>query len=236
MDNGYSLSDVASVLNNNNGGFGGIIMLVILFLFVVMFMRGSNGDNNAASIANAVANATRYQPQYATQSDVQNSMQFGNLLDGNRDLANLIQSGTAQGVAATNQAKYDNINVLKDAQLAIGQQIADVRTMEQSLMENQNGCCSSTKQLILEQAANTNAQIAQNKYEAALNLAGVEARLTAKMDANEITALRDQLNEVRLAQATGNIPRVGSTYPGYIYPFAPFPPFPFPPAPAPIGV
>lgn len=235
MDNGYSLSDVASVLNNNgNGGFGSLLMIVILFLFVVMFMRGNGYDNNnAASIANAVANATRYQPQYATQTDVQNSQQFANLLDGNRDLANLISSGTAQAVAATNQAKYDNINVIKDAQMAIGNQISDVRAMEQNILGNQNECCCTTKMLIQEMAANTNAQIAQNKYEAALNLAGVEQRLTAKMDANEITSLRDQLNEVRLAQATCNIPRVGSTYPGYIYPFFPTP---FPPAPAPIAV
>lgn len=235
MDNGYSISDIASIMNNReNGGIGGmgLLMIVILFLFVVMFM-GRGGLNNSSDTATAAAiNSLRYQPQYATQQDVQYTSQYSNLLDGNRDIMTAITNGTAQSVAATNQARYDNINVVKDAQMAIGSQIADVRAMEQSILGNQNECCCSTKMLIQQMAAETNAQIAQNKYEAALNLAGVEQRLSAKMDANEITSLRDQLNEVRLAQATGNIPRIGSTYPGYIYP--PF--MPIPPIPAPVAV
>ena len=40
--------------------------------------------------------------QPATQDFVQSQANYSNLLDGNRDLANLITSGTAQAVAATN--------------------------------------------------------------------------------------------------------------------------------------
>ena len=157
-----------------------------------------------------------YKPQYATQGDVQNSFNFSDLQDQNRDILNAVNSGTAQSVAATSQAKYDNINVMKDVQSALTSQIADVRSMEQSILGNQNECCCSTKMadvrsmeqnilgnqnecccsmkmLISEQAANTNAMLAQNRYDLSMQLAGVEQRLMSKMDANEIQNLRDQV-------------------------------------------
>lgn len=68
-----------------------------------------------------------YEPQYATQDFVQNGFNFNDIQDQNRDLMNAINSGTAQSVAATNQAKYDNINVAKDIQTAIIAQIGDVK-------------------------------------------------------------------------------------------------------------
>lgn len=68
--------------------------------------------------------------------------------------------------------------------------------------------------LIAENAANTNAQIAAAKYDTSMQLAGLEQRLTAKMDANEIQSLRDQLGDVRLQQAVAGVVRYpnASTY------------------------
>ena len=59
---------------------------------------------------------------------------------------NAITNGAAQAVAATNQAKYDNINVMKDAQAAIIGQIGDIRTNQMQLLANQNECCCNTRQ------------------------------------------------------------------------------------------
>ena len=49
-------------------------------------------------------------------------------------------SATAQAVAASTQAKYDNINVMKDVQAAIIGQIGDIRTNQMQLLANQNDC------------------------------------------------------------------------------------------------
>lgn len=153
-----------------------------------------------------------YRPQYATQTDVQNGFNFADLQDQNRDLMNAITGGTAQAVAATQQAKYDNINVMKDVQMALGQQINNVSAMEQSILGNQNECCCSTKMLIAEQMANTNAKIAQNQYDLSMQMAGLEQRLTSKMDANEIQNLRDQVAQLQMAQATAGVVRYPNSW------------------------
>ena len=126
--------------------------------------------------------------------------------------ADALAVGTAQSVAATSQAKYDNINVMKDVQSALTSQIADVRSMEQSILGNQNECCCSTKMLISEQAANTNAMLAQNRYDLSMQLAGVEQRLMSKMDANEIQNLRDQVSQLQMAQATSGVVRYPNSW------------------------
>ena len=183
--NGYSLSDVVAAMGGNNGaGSGmGLLMIVILFLFVVMFMGGT-GRNQG------------YQPQYATQQDVQNTAQYGNLLDGNRDISNLVTAGTAQAVAATNQSFHDSLNVIQDKYNEITRDIAAVQVSQANALANQNQCCCETKMLIQQAAADN-----------ALQMAQMEARLNAKMDANEIQNLRDQIGQLQLNQATAGMLR-----------------------------
>ena len=206
---GLSASDVALMSNNGWGNDG---MGLMWLLAIILLMGGGNfgfGGNG-------------YRPQYATQDFVQNGFNFNDLQNQNRDIVNAITNGTAQAVAATNQAKYDNINVMKDVQAALASQIADVRGMEQSILGNQNECCCSTKMLIAEQAAGTNAMIAQSKYDTSVQMAQMEARLTAKMDANEIQSLRDQVSQLQMAQATAGMLRFPNSW---SYGAGPFPPF-----------
>ena len=227
MENsGLSASDALLLGGGANGGlgslggFGGIIGLLAVLGMIgnggTLFGNGNNNALEAAMLANR-----GYQPQYATQQDVQYTSQFGQLLDGNRDIVNNVTAGTAQSVAATNQAKYDGINVAKDIQMYLSNQISDVKTMEQNILENQNSCCCSTKQLILETAANTNANIAQAKYENSMQMAQMEARLTSKLDQNEITYLRDKVQNLELAQATSGMLKFPNSW---SYGAGPFPP------------
>ena len=211
---GLSASDVALMSNNGWGNNG---MGLMWLLAIILLMGGGNfgfGNNNG------------YRPQYATQDFVQNGFNFNDLQNQNRDIVNAITNGTAQAVAASNQAKYDNINVLKDVQSALASQISDVRSMEQSILGNQNECCCSTKQLMQTLAAETNAQIAQNKYDASMQMAQMEARLASKMDANEIQNLRDQVSQLQMAQATAGVMKFPNQW---AYGAGPFPPFPAPP-------
>ena len=197
MTDGGSLSPADVMAMANNDGFGGNNSIIWFFALILLFGMGGNGFYGGGG----------YRPQYATQDFVQNGFNFNDLQDQNRDLMNAVTGGTAQAVAATQQAKYDNINVMKDVQMGLGQQIADVKTMEQNILGNQNECCCSTKMLIAEQAANTNAQIAQNKYETSLQLAGLEQRLTAKLDANENQNLRARIQQLEMQQATAGVVR-----------------------------
>lgn len=198
-DGSLSPADVMAMSNDGMGGNNAFFWIFALLLLGGMGNGGFYGNGG-------------YRPQYATQTDVQNSFNFADLQDQNRDILNAITGGTAQAVAATQQAKYDNINVMKDVQMALGQQISDVRSMEQSILGNQNECCCSTKMLIAEQAANTNAQIAQNRYDTSMQIAGVEQRLMAKMDANEIQNLRDQVSQLQMAQATAGVVRYPNSW------------------------
>lgn len=132
----------------------------------------------------------------ATQNDVQRGFDTAALQDQSRDILSAVSSGTAQAIAATNQAKYDNINVSKDIQMALSSQISDVRTMEQNIMGQQAQCCCDTKQMILEKNAELN-----------MALAGLEQRLTSKMDQNKIEALQRQINSLELQQAVAGVVR-----------------------------
>lgn len=196
MTDGGSLSP-ADVMAMSNDGMGGNNAFFWIFALLLLGGLGNGGGLYGGG----------YRPQYATQDFVQNGFNFNDLQDQNRDLMNAVTNGTAQAVAATQQAKYDNINVMKDVQVALGQQIADVKTMEQNILGNQNECCCSTKMLIAEQGAGLSAQIAQNKYETSMQLAGLEQRLTAKMDGNTIQELRDQLQNVQMQQAMAGVVR-----------------------------
>lgn len=216
MDNGMSVADVAAL--SGGGGFGGwgngfeglIYLAVIASMFGGGFGWGNNGFNNAIGYQNL-----------ATQNDVQRGFDTAALQDQSRDILSAVNSGTAQSVAATNQAKYDNINVMKDVQMALSSQIGDVRSMEQSILGNQNECCCSTKMLISETGNGIQAAIAQAKYDNAIGLAGLEQRLTSKLDQNEITALRDQVQQLQLAQATAGMLKFPQSW---SYGAGPFPP------------
>lgn len=207
-----SPSDIA-LLSNNDGMFGGNSMSMI-WLFAILLLFGNGGWGNNFN------NAIGYE-NLATSNEVQRGFDNQNLQAQTRDILSNVTAGTAQAVAATNQAKYDNINVMKDVQAALTAQINDVKGIEQNLLANQNECCCSTKMLISETGNNIAAQLAQNKYENAMQISQMEARLTAKMDANKIEELQNQVNQLQLAQATAGMLKFPNSW---SYGAGPFPP------------
>lgn len=209
-ENGLSASDVA-LLSGNNDGFGGGNSwggLIWLFAIIAMFNGGFNGGFGGRGVA-------------ASQDFVQNGFNFNDLQDQNRDIMNAITNGAAQAVAASTQAKYDNINVMKDVQAAIIGQIGDIRTNQMQLLANQNECCCSTKQAISEGFANVNAGLAQARYENAMNTAAINANTSAgvqkiidTLTGNQIQDLRDQVQALQLQSQLAGVVRYpqGWTY------------------------
>ena len=177
MENGtLSASDVALLHGNGMDGGSWIWMFGLLMLMGMFnggFGYGGNGN-------------------LATQNDVQRGFDTAALQDQSRDILSAVSSGTAQAVAATNQAKYDNINVMKDVQMALSNQINDVRSMEQNILSQTNQCCCETKQMILE----------------------AENRITSKMDQDKIETLQRQIDALQLQQAVAGVVRypMATTY------------------------
>lgn len=211
-DNGLTASDVA-LLSGNNDGFSGGGWGGMIWLFAILALMGGWGNGGFGG--------NGYRPQYATQDFVQNGFNFNDLQSQNRDIMMAISNGAAQAVAATNQAKYDNINVEKDIQAALTAQIGDVRTNQMTLLANQNDCCCSTKMALNEGFNSVNAAIAQARYENAMNTAAINANTTAGvqriLDAytgNEIQNLRDQLQNLQLQSQLAGVVRYpnGWTY------------------------
>lgn len=203
MENGgLSASDVALL---NGGEFGGNSFMWIFGLLILMGMfngGGLWGNNN-------VANALGYE-NLATSNEVQRGFDNQNLQAQTRDILAAVNAGTAQSVAATNQTFHDTVNALSDKYSELARDISNVQMSVQQSIANENECCCSTKMLI-QQTASDNA----------LQMAQMEARLNAKMDANEITALRDQVNQLQLAQATSGMLRFPNSW---SYDAGPFPP------------
>lgn len=161
-------------------GFGGSG----LWLFAILaLMWGGNGffGGNAG---------LGYRP--ATAEDVNSGFNFADLQDQNRDILNAITSGTAQAVAATNQAKYDNINVIKDAQNALQMQLGEIKTTEANIMAHQQECCCAI-----------NRNIDSLKYD---NLVNTQ-KILDTLQENKIEALRDKIDKLELANAVAGVVR-----------------------------
>lgn len=208
----FSTAD--AVLLGNNGGLGSSNTWLFL-LFGAMLFLGNGGLFGGGN------------SQYATQAQVRSMFDYSNLLDQNRDLSTAIGEGVASAIAATNQAKYDNINVLKDVQMALQSQISGVATMETAINDKISNCCCETQRSI----DNVN-------YNNAINTASINANTTAQtqkiLDAlaqNKIEALQGQINQLQLQNAVSGVVRYPSstTYSagippiwGGVAPFAPF--------------
>ena len=213
-DNGaLTASDVALLTGNNNDGFGNGGWGGMIWLFAILALMGGGFGGNWGGGG--------YRPQYATQDFVQNGFNFNDLQSQNRDIMGAITSGTAQAVAATNQAKYDNINVEKDIQAALTAQLSDIKTNQMTLLANQNDCCCNTRMLINEVGNNIMSSLAQARYENAMNTASINNTTNAgvqkiidTLTCNQIQDLRDQVGQLQLANQLQGVVRYpqGWTY------------------------
>ena len=206
MDNGgITTGDLA--LMGGGGGFGNNFLWIFGLLILLGMFNGNGfgfGGNNGA-----------------VQADVNRGFDNQNLQAQTRDILGAVTSGTAQSVAATNQVYHDIVGNLGDKYTELARDIAGVNAGVAQAIANQNECCCSTKMMIADAGASLSAQIAQNKYDNALALAGMEQRITSKMDANEIQSLRDQVAQLQMAQATAGMLRFPNSW---TYGAGPFPP------------
>ena len=209
-ENGLSASDVALLSDKNNGMFGDSSFLWI-FALLILANGGFGGWGN-----NNFANAIGYE-NLATSNEVQRGFDNQNSMANQRDILAAVNAGTAQSVAATNQVYHDVVSYVGDKYDELARDISGVAVMQQQAIANQNECCCSTKMLMSEIGSGINANIAQNRYEAAMNTAAINANTTAQtqkiIDAitgNRIADMQNQINALQLQNELATVVRYPS--------------------------
>lgn len=231
-NNSFSPADFAALMNNNETGNSAWLWIIILmFIFFGGFGgpgRGGNGGLDAMTAASAVNGG------YVTSSQMNDALNFAALERQNNET-----------VAAVNQAKYDNIAVLKDSQANLQTQLAGLAGMEQSIIEKQQTCCENVNRGIDAATASIVSGIANIGYQDAINTANINANTTAQtqkiLDAisgNRIADMQNQINALQLSNAMSGVvkyPMQSSYVAGYgpVIGFG-YPGFPGP-APAPVS-
>ena len=209
MTEAGELADISAVTQRPYGygyggdgfGFGGSG----IWLFAILaLMFGGNGFGGWGN--NGFANAIGYN-NLATQNDVQRGFDTLSLENQTRDVLNAVTAGTAQSVAATNQAFHDNLNVIQDKYGELTRDIYGVSGQVAQVLANQNACCCDTKMLIQETSA-------QNRYDALKNTNDINAvtigqtqKILDAMAQNKIEALQGRVQQLELDRATSNVLR-----------------------------
>ena len=203
-----SASDVA-LLSNKDGMWGDSSFFWIFALLILAnggFGFGGNGFANAIGYENL-----------ATSNEVQRGFDNQNSMANQREILAAVNAGTAQSVATSNQVYHDMVGYVGDKYDELARDIAAVAVSQQQAIANQNECCCSTKMLMSEIGAGINAGIAQNRYDAALNTAAINATTTAQtqkiLDAitgNRMADMQSQINALELQNQLASVVRYPS--------------------------
>ena len=208
-----SASDVALLSGGN--GLGGWGESSFFWIFALLILAGG-GFGGFGFGGNGFANAIGYE-NLATSNEVQRGFDNQNSISNQREILAAVNAGTAQSVASTNQVYHDIVGYVGDKYDELARDIYGVGTSVQQAIANQNECCCSTKMMIAEAGAGINAGIAQNRYEAAMNTAAINANTTAQtqkiLDAiqgNRIADLQDKVNQLELQNQLASVVRYPS--------------------------
>ena len=200
-------SPIYAGFGGSDMGFGGNFIWAFL-IFALLMGNGNFGFGN-----NSFANAIGYE-NLATSSEVQRGFDNQNVMANQRETLSAINDASARGLEATNQVYHDVVANLGDKYSELARDIAGVNSSVAQSIANQNECCCSTKMLLADGFAQTNANIAQNRYESAMNTASINANTTAQtqkiLDAiaqNKIEALQGRVNQLELDKALSGVVR-----------------------------
>lgn len=214
---GMSVADVAALSNGGFGGGwgdGGAFMWIFALLILANggFGGFGGGNNQAVNALNA---------------DMQRGFDTQNLQAQTRDIMGAVTSGTAQTIAASTANATNAINAIKDGNASLIREFGTVETALTALSGKQQECCCDIKQLVQATAANTDAQIARNNYDAAMRDAATNANFTAQIQSvkdmiaqDKIESLQAQVSQLQLQNATANVLRYPNqwTYNGGFFP------------------
>ena len=208
-ENGLSASDVALLSDKNGMGWGDSSFL---WIFALLILAGG-GFGNFGFGGNGFANAIGYE-NLATSNEVQRGFDNQNSMANQRDILAAVNGGTAQSVAATNQVFHDLVGYVGDKYNELDRDVLALGAGIQQSIANQNECCCSTKLLMTELGNGINSNIAQSRYDAALNTAAINANMTEQtqkildvITGNRMADMQQQINNLELQNQLASVVR-----------------------------
>lgn len=198
---------------NEESGFGGGGFIWAFLIFALLMGNGGFGFGN-----NAAANALGYE-NLATSAEVQRGFDSQNAMAGQRDILSAVTNGTAQSVAAANQVYHDLSTNISDKYSELARDVAGVGAGVQQAIANQCQLNGDLKLQIAETGSGINANVAQTRYDSALNTAAINANTMAQtqkiLDAisqNKIEALQGKINQLELQNAMSGVVKFPNAY------------------------
>lgn len=186
-------------------GFGGGGFIWAFLIFALLMGNGGFFGGNAA------ANALGYE-NLATSAEVQRGFDNQNALSGQREILSAVTNGTAQSVAASNQVYHDLANNFSDKYSELARDIAGVNAGVSQAIANQCQLNGDLKLQIAETSNGINGNIAQNRFDAAMNTAAINATTTAQtqkildvLAQNKIEALQSKVSQLELQSAMAGV-------------------------------
>ncbi len=190
-----TVSDSTSPMMMGDGFGGGGFIWAFLIFALLMGNGGFFGGNN-------VANAIGYE-NLATSAEVQRGFDNQNAMSNQREILSAVTNGTAQAVAATNEVYHNLENNFADKYTELARDIAGVNAGVAQAIANQCQLNGDLKLQIAETGSGIKADVAQNRFDAALNTAAINANTTAQtqkildvIQQDKIEALRSRVNQL----------------------------------------
>lgn len=201
---GMSVAD-AMALRNNDGMFGGNGFMGIFGLLILLgIMNGGFGwgGNNQ---------------QYATREQVQAGFDAMNSADSQRDILNAVTTAGTNGIAATKEAQYETISVMKDAQVALTRELGMVEGKGDSILAKLNECCCN----ILRGLDGVKYDALKNKDDLSERMNAMERRITDQLTEDKVSRLEREIADLKLGNALCGVVRypTSATYDAGAWPF-----------------
>ena len=211
-ESGLTASDVALLSGKDGMSWGDSSFF---WIFALLILAGG-GFGGLGWGNNGFANAIGYE-NLATSNEMQRGFDNQNSMANQRDILAAVNAGSAQSVAATNQVFHDIVGYVGDKYNELDRDVLAVGAGIQQVIANQNECSGQTRMMIANSTADINASIAQNRYDAAMNTAAINANTTAQtqkiLDAitgNRIAEMQQQINALELQNQLQTVVRYPS--------------------------
>ena len=206
MAEGMSVADALALRESgNNGMFGNDFMGIFGLLILLGIMNGGFGGFGGGN------------QQYATREQVQNGFDNLNAADTARDILGAVTTAGTNGIAATKEAQYETIGVMKDAQVALTRELGIVEAKGDSILAKMNECCC---QVLRGQDA-IKYDALSNKNDIMNRIGDAERRISNQLTEDKFAAMQQRINQLELNAALCGVVRypTSATYDAGAWPF-----------------
>lgn len=196
MDSG-SIQPVMPVGGDGLGSSGNAFIWIFGLLILMSMFNGGWGNNRQ---------------NMAISSEVQRGFDAQNSAANEREILSAVSDGAARTTEAVNQNFHDTIQFVSDKYSELQRDVGNLAVGQAQNAANSQRCCGELKQLVTEKENETQRQISQNNYDAAMRDAATNANLAQQIQSvkdmiqqNKIDALQQQVQQLQMAQATNGM-------------------------------